>query len=48
MGAMRAGLRGAWVARSEPWLVPIVPEPDIRGEDLEDVARTIAERGPSR
>ena len=44
MGAMRAGLRGAWVARGERWLVPIVPEPDIRGEDLEDVARAIAER----
>jgi 2-haloacid dehalogenase len=38
MGAMRGGLRGAWVARSERWLVPIVPEPDVRGEDLEDVA----------
>ena len=44
MGAMRAGLHGAWVARSERWLVPIVPEPDIQGEDLEEVARTIANR----
>jgi hypothetical protein len=34
MGAMRAGLRGAWVARKERWLVPIVSEPDVRGEDL--------------
>jgi 2-haloacid dehalogenase len=41
MGAMRAGLRGAWVARSERWLVPLVPEPDVRGEDLEEVARAI-------
>jgi 2-haloacid dehalogenase len=41
MGAMRAGLRGAWVARSERWLVPVVPEPDVRGEDLEEVARAI-------
>src|SRR5207248_1245036 len=41
MGAMRAGLRGAWVARGERWLVPIVPEPDVRGEDLEDAARLI-------
>lgn len=40
-GAMRAGLRGAWVARSERWLVPVVPEPDIRGDDLEDVARKL-------
>ena len=43
MGAMRAGLRGAWVARSERWLVPIVPEPDVHGEDLEDVAGKIIE-----
>ena len=42
MGAMRARLRGAWVARSERWLVPVVPEPDVRGEDLEEVARRIA------
>jgi 2-haloacid dehalogenase len=41
MGAMRAGLRGAWVARSERWLVPIVPDPDIQGETLEDVASKI-------
>jgi 2-haloacid dehalogenase len=41
MGAMRAGLRGAWVARSERWLVPVVPEPDFRGRDLEEVARAI-------
>jgi 2-haloacid dehalogenase len=41
MGAMRAGLRGAWVARSERWLVPVVPEPDVRGEDLEDVVRKL-------
>jgi 2-haloacid dehalogenase len=41
MGAMRAGLRGAWVARSERWLVPVVPEPDVRGEDLEDAAGKI-------
>lgn len=47
MGAMRAGLRGAWVARSERWLVPIVPEPDVRGEDLDDVAGGIVRRGPT-
>lgn len=41
MGGMRAGLHGAWVARSERWLVPIVPEPDIRGENLDDVARQL-------
>jgi 2-haloacid dehalogenase len=41
-GAMRAGLRGAWVARSERWLAPIAVEPDVRGEDLEDVARKLA------
>jgi 2-haloacid dehalogenase len=43
-GAMRAGLRGAWVARSERWLVPLVPYPDVRGDDLEDVASSIAAR----
>jgi hypothetical protein len=42
MGAMRAGLRGGWVARGERWLVPVVPEPDLRGEDLEEVARAIS------
>jgi 2-haloacid dehalogenase len=41
MGAMRAGLRGAWVARGERWLVPIAPEPHICGNDLEDVATEI-------
>jgi 2-haloacid dehalogenase len=41
MGAMRAAMRGAWVARSERWLVPIVPEPDVRGENLDDVAGKI-------
>jgi 2-haloacid dehalogenase len=44
MGAMRAGLRGAWVARAERWLVPVVPEPDVRGDDLEDVARNVVAR----
>ncbi len=44
MGAMRAGLRGAWVARSERWLMPIVPEPDVRGDDLEDIARKLTPR----
>ena len=41
MGATRAGLRGAWVARGERWLVPIVPAPEVMGEDLEDVAKKI-------
>lgn len=45
MGAMRAGLRGAWVARSERWLVPIVPAPDVQGEDLEEVAAKLVARG---
>lgn len=43
-GAIRAGLRGAWVARGERWLVPIVPEPDVRGADLIEVARLLAGR----
>ena len=41
MGAMRAGLRGAWIARGERWLVPVVPEPDVKGADLEDLARQL-------
>ena len=41
-GAMRAGMRGAWVARGERWPAPVMPEPDLRGDDLEDVARRIA------
>jgi 2-haloacid dehalogenase len=41
MGAMRAGMRGAWIARGERWLMPIVPEPDLRGEDLTDIARKL-------
>jgi 2-haloacid dehalogenase len=43
-GAMRAGLRGAWVSRSERLLPAVVPEPDLRGNDLEDTAREIARR----
>jgi 2-haloacid dehalogenase len=46
MGAMRAGLRGAWLARSERWWVPVAPEPDVRGEDLRDVASKLAARAP--
>ena len=44
VGAMRAGLRGARIARSECWLVPIVPAPDVTGEDLEDVAKKVLAR----
>jgi 2-haloacid dehalogenase len=44
MGAMRVGLRGAWVARSERWLVPVLPEPDVRGDELVDVAGKIVAR----
>lgn len=45
MGAIRAGLRGAWVARSERWLVPVVPQPDVRGEDLDEVAGKLVALG---
>ena len=44
MGAMRVGLRGAWVARNERWLVPVLPEPDVRGDELVDVAGKIVAR----
>ena len=48
MGAMRAGLRGAWVARSELWLVPVVPQPDVSGEDLQKVASKLLARSAAR
>jgi 2-haloacid dehalogenase len=38
MGAMRTGMRGAWIARSERWLAPIIAQPDVRGENLSDIA----------
>jgi len=41
-GAKRAGLRTAWVARRERVLRSSVPEPDVRGEDLRDVAVALA------
>jgi 2-haloacid dehalogenase len=34
MGAMRAGMRGGWIARAERWLEPIDPDPDLQGEGL--------------
>ena len=37
-GAMRVGLRGAWSAHAERRLTSVVPEPDVRGDDLADVA----------
>jgi 2-haloacid dehalogenase len=40
-GAMRAGLRAAWVARRERWLIPTALEPEIRARDLADAARQI-------
>jgi 2-haloacid dehalogenase len=43
-GAMRAGLRGAWAAHAERWLVPVVPEPDVCGDDLSDVAAKLVAR----
>lgn len=41
MGAARAGLRGAWVARRERALLATVSEPDYRGVDLLQVAASI-------
>lgn len=40
-GAKRAGLRTAWVARRERILRTTVPEPDVRGEDVRDVAAAL-------
>ena len=44
MGAKRAGLRTAWVARRELALLESVPEPDYRGRDLAEVADAIVAR----
>lgn len=40
-GAKRAGLRTAWVARRERILRATVPDPDVRGEDVRDVAAAL-------
>ena len=37
-GAKRAGLRTGWVARQDLVLPETVPEPDVRGRDLTEVA----------
>jgi 2-haloacid dehalogenase len=41
MGAMQAGLRGAWVSQTEHWLTRVLPHPDVAGADLDDVAAKI-------
>jgi len=41
-GAKRAGLRTAWVGRDEGVLLGTVPDPDVRGADLAEVAEAIA------
>jgi 2-haloacid dehalogenase len=43
LGAGRVGLRTAWVARKERFLLSTVPEPDFRGETLLEVALRIAD-----
>ncbi|MEA2291561.1 MAG: 2-haloacid dehalogenase [Solirubrobacteraceae bacterium] len=40
-GAARAGLRTGWVARRERVLLSTVPEPDVSGRDLAEVAEGI-------
>lgn len=44
LGAKRAGLRTAWVARRELALLDSVPEPDFTGRDLAEVAAAIVAR----
>jgi 2-haloacid dehalogenase len=44
MGASRAGLRTAWVARRERVLLASVPDPDVEGSDLLEVADGILTR----
>jgi 2-haloacid dehalogenase len=41
-GAKRAGLRTGWVARRDIVLPAGVPEPDVRGRDLTEVAEALA------
>jgi 2-haloacid dehalogenase len=41
-GAKRAGLLTGWVARSDLVLPASVPEPDVRGRDLDEVAEGLA------
>ena len=41
-GAKRAGLRTGWVARRDLFLPESVPEPDVRGRDLAEVAEGLA------
>ena len=41
-GAKRAGLRTGWVARRDLFLPDSVPEPDVRGRDLAEVAGGLA------
>ena len=41
-GAKRAGMRTGWVARRDLVLPESVPEPDVRGRDLAEVADGLA------
>jgi 2-haloacid dehalogenase len=43
MGAKRVGMITAWVSRKEGLLLSTLPEPDVSGEDLLSVARSILE-----
>jgi 2-haloacid dehalogenase len=42
VGAKRAGLRTAWIARDEGVLLATAPEPDVRAADLREAAEAIA------
>jgi 2-haloacid dehalogenase len=44
-GAKRAGLRTGWVARRDLVLPSSVPEPDVSGRDLTEVAEGLARLG---
>jgi 2-haloacid dehalogenase len=43
-GAARAGLRTAWVGRRERLLLSTVPDPDVTGRDLAEVAEGLVVR----
>jgi 2-haloacid dehalogenase len=43
-GALRAGLRGAWVASKEKTYLDVYPPPDVRAGDLAEAARALVAR----
>jgi 2-haloacid dehalogenase len=44
MGALRVGMRTAWIARKEDRLSAVIPNPDIEAADLAEAAALIVNR----